>query len=105
VTPWLTRPPSTEIPDSVSLDEFMLTEKHGRVPFAQSKNPFICGLTGKTYAIDEIRQRVTHLARAIAKRLDFAPNEGTEWDKVVALFSLNTVSSRLLPLAYKYRRG
>lgn len=72
----------------------MLTEKHGRTPFADSKNPFTCGLTGKTYGIDEIRQRVTHLSKAISKRLDFAPNEGTEWEKVVALFSLNTVSPR-----------
>ncbi|KAH7358503.1 luciferin 4-monooxygenase [Plectosphaerella cucumerina] len=95
-------PMPIEIPDSVSLDEFMLTEKHGRVPFAQSKNPFICGLTGKTYTIDEIRQRVTHLARAIAKRLDFAPNEGTEWDKVVALFSLNTID--YIPFAHAVHR-
>lgn len=31
------------------------------------------------------------MARAISKRLGFLPNEGTEWHKVVCLFSLNTV--------------
>lgn len=31
------------------------------------------------------------MARAIGKRLRFTPNEDTEWDRVVTLFSLNTV--------------
>lgn len=69
----------------------MLTEKHGRFSFNESRNPFVCGLTGKAYSVSEVKDRVGHLAKAIAKRLDFSPNEGTEWDKVVALFSLNTV--------------
>lgn len=69
----------------------MLTEKYARLPFKESRNPFICGLTGKTFSYSEVKQRVGHLSKAIAKRLDFAPNEGTEWDKVVGLFSLNTI--------------
>lgn len=31
------------------------------------------------------------MSRAIGKRLRFSPNEDTEWDRVVALFSVNTV--------------
>ncbi|KAM0282258.1 hypothetical protein ACHAQH_003122 [Verticillium albo-atrum] len=78
-------------PDSITIDEFMNTEKYGRYPSAKARNPYTCGLTGKTYTIPEIRQRVDYLSRAIGKKLDFAPNEGTEWDKVIALFSLNTI--------------
>ncbi|KAM0333567.1 hypothetical protein ACHAQA_002232 [Verticillium albo-atrum] len=78
-------------PDSISIDEFLNTEKYGRYPAAKARNPYTCGLTGKTFTIPQIRQRVDYLSRAIAKKLDFAPNEGTEWDKVVALFSLNTI--------------
>lgn len=74
----------------------MATENFGRLPFSQSRNPFTCGLTGKTYSASEARQRADFLARSIAKKLDFAPNEGVEWDKVVAIFSLNAVSSSLL---------
>lgn len=70
----------------------MTTEKYGRYSLTKSKNPFTCGLTGKTYTASEMKQRVELLSRALAKRLGFAPNEGTEWDKVVALYSLNTVS-------------
>ncbi|KAL2757754.1 hypothetical protein ACRALDRAFT_2097219 [Sodiomyces alcalophilus JCM 7366] len=89
-------------PDTVSLDEFMTTEKYGRHPLAKSRNPFTCGLTGKTYTTSEVKQRVEFLARALAKRLDFAPNEGTEWDKVVALYSLNTID--YLPFTHAVHR-
>ncbi|KAL9945749.1 hypothetical protein ACHAQF_006395 [Verticillium nonalfalfae] len=89
-------------PDSITIDEFMNTEKYGRYAGAKSRNPYTCGLTGKTYTIPEVRQRVDHLSRAIGKKLDFAPNEGTEWDKVVALFSLNTID--YVPLTHAVHR-
>jgi hypothetical protein len=39
--------------------------------------------------------RVEHLARALSKEFGWQPNEGTEWDKVVGIFALNTVSANL----------
>ncbi|ROT34665.1 AMP-binding enzyme [Sodiomyces alkalinus F11] len=89
-------------PDTVSLDEFMTTEKYGRYSLVKSKNPFTCGLSGKTYTATEAKTRVEFLARALAKRLEFAPNEGTEWDKVVALYSLNTID--YLPFTHAVHR-
>lgn len=83
-------------PDSISLHDFMATENFGRLPFSQSRNPFTCGLTGKTYSASEARQRADFLARSIAKKLDFSPNEGVEWDKVVAIFSVNAVGRPFL---------
>ncbi|RSL59480.1 hypothetical protein CEP53_005757 [Fusarium sp. AF-6] len=80
-------------PDSISLHDFMAAENFGRLPFLESRHPFTCGLTGKTYSALEARQRADFLARSIAKKLDFAPNEGIEWDKVVAIFSLNAVDT------------
>lgn len=71
----------------------MKDEKYGRRPISKSRNPFTCGLTGRTHSASELFQRSEHLARAFAKRLGWAPNEGTEWDKVLCIFSLNTVSS------------
>ncbi|KAK2032948.1 AMP-binding enzyme [Colletotrichum zoysiae] len=78
-------------PDSITIAEFMSNEKYGRYPIAEARNPYTCGLSGKSYTASEVTQRTESLARAISKKLDFAPNEGTEWDKVVALFSLNTI--------------
>ena len=35
--------------------------------------------------------RVDHLARALSKEFGWEPNKGTEWDKVIGIFALNTV--------------
>ncbi|CAK7234448.1 hypothetical protein SBRCBS47491_008951 [Sporothrix bragantina] len=78
-------------PDSVTIEQFMTSEAFGRQPFPKSRNPFTCGLTGKTYSWPEMTQRVDYLARAMGKRLGWQPNEGTPWDKVINIFSLNSV--------------
>lgn len=36
-------------------------------------------------------ERVDHLARTLSKEFGWDPNQGTEWDKVAAIFALNTV--------------
>jgi acyl-CoA synthetase (AMP-forming)/AMP-acid ligase II len=77
----------------------MYDEKHGRYPNTKSRNPYTCGITGKTYTADQVAKRVDHLSRAIGKRLGFSPAEGTEWDRVVALYSLNTVRFSKRPKA------
>ena len=78
--------------DSITICDFMLDENYGRHPLGYSNNPFTCGLTGKTYTSLEVKDRVDYLARGLAKELGFAPNKGSEWDKVIAVFSVNTVS-------------
>ena len=35
--------------------------------------------------------RVDHLAKGLAKEFGWEVNKGTEWDKVVGIFALNTV--------------
>ena len=78
-------------PDSIPITDFMLDEKWGRHPLHLSRSPFCCGLSGKEYSIYQVRDRVNALARGLSKELDFQPNEGSEWDKVVAIYSVNTV--------------
>jgi hypothetical protein len=80
------------IPDNVPISEFMLTEGHGRYPMTKARHPFTCGVTGKTYSTFEVKERVEYLKRALAKELNWEANRGTEWDKALAVFSLNTVS-------------
>jgi ribosome assembly protein SQT1 len=69
----------------------MLTDKYGRVPLKDSRNPFTCGLSGKTYTALEMVGRTENLAKGLAKELGWSPNKGIEWDKVVGIFALNTV--------------
>jgi hypothetical protein len=78
-------------PDTVPVSEFMLNDKYGRVPLKRSRDPFTCGLTGKTYTAQEMADRVEHLAKALSKEFGWSPNQGTEWDKVIGIFALNTV--------------
>jgi len=69
----------------------MLSDTHRGVSASKSRNPFTCGLSGKTYTYAEVSERVEHLSRALHKELGFFPNEGTEWDRVIGIFALNTV--------------
>lgn len=79
------------IPDSIPISEFILDEKYGRSPLEKSRKPFVCGITARGYTAAEVKLRVDYLARALARELGWEPNKGSEWDKVVAIFSLNTV--------------
>ena len=88
---WVPKLPN--IPDTVPIHDFMFDEKHGRYPIHKSKPPFTCGLTGAEYSAVEVRERVNNLAKALSKELSWRPNSGTEWDKVVGLFTVNTIDS------------
>lgn len=79
------------IPDDISISEFVLNEKYGRRPHAISRDPFTCGFSGKSHSSQEVASRVDLLARSLAKEFGWAPNKGSEWDKTLAVFTLNTV--------------
>ncbi|OJI84509.1 hypothetical protein ASPTUDRAFT_668386 [Aspergillus tubingensis CBS 134.48] len=86
------------IPDNIPLSEFMLTDLYGRNPLGYSRDPFTCGITGKSFSALEVVDRVDYLSRALSKELNWKPNTGTEWDKTLAIFSLNTIDT--LPLSW-----
>ncbi|KAJ5223484.1 4-coumarate--CoA ligase-like 7 [Penicillium chermesinum] len=90
------------IPDNIPISEFMLNEEYGRLPHSQSRDPYTCGLTGKTYSSRQVADRVDHIARGLAKEFNWSPNKGTEWDKTIAVFTLNTIDS--LPLFWAVHR-
>ncbi|MCJ1433560.1 hypothetical protein MMC27_002923 [Xylographa pallens] len=86
-------------PDAVPIHEFMFDEKHGRYPIHKSKPPFTCGLTGAEYSAVEVRERINNLAKALSKELNWQPNSGTEWDKVIGVFTVNTIDTLTLAWA------
>lgn len=79
-------------PDTVSIPDFLFDDSYGRYPLAKARPCFVCGITGKSYSAVEVKQRVDQLASGLAKELGWAPNSGTEWDKVAGVFSVNCVS-------------
>lgn len=80
-----------EPPSSITIEEFILSGKYGRQPAATSRNPFTCGLTGKSFTATQVPQRINFLARGLAQALNIEPNKGLSLDKVIAIFSPNTV--------------
>ncbi|KAL1964906.1 hypothetical protein VTN77DRAFT_6259 [Rasamsonia byssochlamydoides] len=99
---WLPPFPADSIPNDIPISEFILDDKYGRAPLATARQPFVCGITGRGYTAAEVKQRVDALARGLAKELNWEPNEGSEWDKVVAIFSVNTIDT--LPLYWAIHR-
>lgn len=89
-------------PDSITVGDFMLDENYGRHPLGYSHAPFTCGLTGKSYSALEVKERVDFLARGLAKELGWNPNNGSEYDKVIGVFAVNTLDN--LPLAWATHR-
>ncbi|KAL9077442.1 MAG: hypothetical protein Q9161_000287 [Pseudevernia consocians] len=89
---------ASDPPDSIPISDFMLDERYGRYPLHLARQPFTCGLTGFGYSALEVRDRVNKLAKALSKELGWRPNEGTEWDKVIGVFSVNTIDT--LPLSW-----
>ena len=79
------------IPDSIPISEFILNEQYGRMPHDNSRDPFTCGLSGKSYSSLEVMNRVDWIARALAREFGWTPEQGSEWDKTVAVFTFNTV--------------
>lgn len=88
---WVPKLP--EVPDTVPICDFMLDEQYGRTPIAQSSDAYTCGLTGKSITARQQKESVEKLSRALANEFGWKVNEGTEYDKVVGVFALNTVCS------------
>ncbi|KAL2043965.1 hypothetical protein N7G274_003485 [Stereocaulon virgatum] len=86
-------------PDSIPISEFMLNEEYGRHPLHHARPPFTCGLSGAEYSALEVRDRVENLAKGLSKELGWHPNKGSEWDKVIGVFSLNTIDTLTLSWA------
>ena len=84
-------PKCPEIPDTVPICDFMIDEQYGRKPVAESWDSYTSGMTGRTVTAKQQVDRVAPLARTLAKEFGWKVNEGTEYDKVVGVFALNTV--------------
>lgn len=82
-------------PDSIPIHEFLFSngDEYGRYPIAESLPPFICGITGKSHSAADMKDRIEWLSAALASELSLEVNGGDEFEKVIGLFSVNTVCS------------
>lgn len=94
---WVEKMPSR--PDDITISEFVLNPKYGRPIPEKSNDPYVCGITGKSYGVNQVVERVELAARALKKILNVddinkggSANGFSEWEKVVGVFSVNCVS-------------
>ncbi|KAL2825067.1 hypothetical protein BDW59DRAFT_146767 [Aspergillus cavernicola] len=80
-----------EIPDSVTVGQFALEGNASLPPQCGGKPPFVDAITGKSYSTKTLLERVELLSRALAQELGWSPNEGSPEDKVVGVYSWNTL--------------
>jgi hypothetical protein len=80
-------------PDTIPIHEFLFSDEnnYGRHSKLTSKPPFTCGTTGKAYSVSEVTERIECLATALSKDLGWSVNDGNEMDKVIGIFSYNSV--------------
>ena len=84
-------PQCPEIPDTVSIPDFMFNEEHGRAPYSTSRDAYVCGITGRKISALQQKDSYTYIAKALAKELGWKVNQGSEFDKVCGVFALNTI--------------
>ena len=80
-----------EIPDSIPLGQVALAGLNGVSEKSATDVLLVDGVSGKSYSRADLNQRVEWLAGGLAKELGWSTNDGSPWDKVVAIYSLNTV--------------
>lgn len=81
-----------EPPANILVGEFLLKQSWpGQSEGAVQTGTLICPSTGTKVTTQQIGERVEALAASLCQRFGWKPNEGTPWDKVVGIFSLNAV--------------
>ncbi|EWC44533.1 hypothetical protein DRE_06705 [Drechslerella stenobrocha 248] len=99
-------------PDNIPVGDFVLDPAYGRANPKTSNPPYVCGITGKSYSVNEVAARVNYAARAIKRVLNVNDiNKGgqqtgfSEWEKVVGIFSVNCIDYLTLCFAVQRING
>lgn len=79
-------------PNTALVGDFALAGRPSRLALGDGKPPLTDGISGRSYSVQDLEDRVDHLARSLSQELGWSPNSGSPWDKVVAILALNTVS-------------
>ncbi|KAM3065448.1 hypothetical protein ACMFMF_011170 [Clarireedia jacksonii] len=93
--PWVPEIASP-LPDSTLVGDFISQRNHDLYNWSDEKPTMIDALSGIQYNMREIRDRVTALSKCLGKELGWEPNKGSPWDKVVGIYSYNTIDFLIL---------
>ena len=93
---WVPTLNDADIPDDISLSDFLFDDRFRPRKCEDSPQPFIDSISGTGYDIPEIRRRIEHLAAGLANQLAIDNISGDVWQRVVGLFAVNNVSQGLI---------
>ena len=99
--PWAPKLNDNDIPDNVSLEDFVFDDRYRPRKCKESPPPFIESVDGTLYTLRETQQRIEWLAAGLASQLQIKDDVGDVWDRVVSIFAVNSVSSS----SVLYQRG
>ncbi|RFU79722.1 amp-dependent ligase [Trichoderma arundinaceum] len=80
-----------DVPTNTLVGDFVFTKAWPRLSDAVPNGKLVCAISGNSITLQEIRERVDLLARSLSHRLNWKPEEGAPWQKVIGVFSLNAV--------------
>jgi hypothetical protein len=84
-----------DIPDDVPLTDFVFNDVYRPYKCDESPTPFLDSINGIGFTVQKTRQRVEWLAAGLAAHLDIDTSSGDVFDRVVGVFAVNNVSSKL----------
>ncbi|KAL4995967.1 hypothetical protein BDV10DRAFT_122716 [Aspergillus recurvatus] len=91
-TPPAWGPEMMAIPASSPIHEFLIKRDNRHLySWSTEKPALVCAVSGQSYTITTIAERVDALARSLGRELGWSPNTGSPWDKVIGIFSFNTL--------------
>jgi len=101
---WLPEP-LTPIPNTVPVGQFVLDGTGSPRTPATADRILIDAVTGQTFSVVVIAERVENLAKGLAQELGWSPNQGQPLDKVVGILSLNSPDYLVLSWAVHRLNG
>lgn len=98
-----TAPLPFEPPQGVTFDEFLYSDKYGHLRVRRSSEALVCGVSGRAYSTDDIEEKTSLMARALALELGWQQEREQEnsrqEERVVALYSANAMDFLVVTLA------
>ncbi|KAF4463824.1 amp-binding enzyme [Fusarium albosuccineum] len=88
--------PVNDTPNSITIEELVNSDEHGRHPKKDSRPAYTCGHTGRSISAADVYDRTPPLATAIAAKLGLEVDGGLPLDKVIAIHAVNTVGESIL---------
>ena len=92
---WAPKVTQADIPDDLSLTDFVFSDQYRPHSCESSPKPFVDSIKGHGYSVEETRRRVEWLAAGLAAHVGMEPMNEEVWDRVVSVFTVNNVRQGL----------